>query len=98
MSKICGYNCEHNKGGVCQILICDKSVFLSDTTAPMTGQLQCKYDKLLNRYINLQDKHVEQLDNWNKLKEWLKNNIDKPNIKFILETMQELEQESDSNE
>ena len=34
--------------------------------------------------------------NWNMLKEWLKNNIDKPNIKFILETMQELEQGSDN--
>ena len=44
-------------------------------------------------------KENQQLkDNWNKLKEWFKNNVDKPNIKFILETMQELEQGSDSND
>ena len=24
MSKICGYSCEHNKSGVCQISVCDK--------------------------------------------------------------------------
>lgn len=40
----------------------------------------------------------EQLkDNWNKLKEYCQLNIDKPNIKFMLETMQELEN-GDSNE
>ena len=32
MNKICGYSCEHNKGGVCQISSCVKQVTLSTTT------------------------------------------------------------------
>jgi hypothetical protein len=31
MSKICGYNCEHNKSGVCQITGCSKKSYMSDT-------------------------------------------------------------------
>lgn len=32
MTKICGYTCEHNKGGVCQITICDKQPYMTTTT------------------------------------------------------------------
>ena len=32
MSKICGYSCEHNKSGVCQISVCDKRTIMSDKT------------------------------------------------------------------
>lgn len=32
MSKICGYNCEHNKSGVCQITGCSKKSYMSDKT------------------------------------------------------------------
>lgn len=32
MNKICGYICEHNKGGVCQITICDKQPYMTTTT------------------------------------------------------------------
>ena len=32
MNKICGYNCEHNKGGVCQITVCDRKLIMSDKT------------------------------------------------------------------
>ena len=32
MNKICGYTCEHNKGGVCQITICDKQPYMTTTT------------------------------------------------------------------
>lgn len=32
MNKICGYSCEHNKGGVCQISVCDKKLIVSDKT------------------------------------------------------------------
>lgn len=31
-NRICGYSCEHNKGGVCQITMCDKNVKLTTTT------------------------------------------------------------------
>lgn len=32
MSKICGYSCEHNKSGVCQITGCRKKSYISDKT------------------------------------------------------------------
>lgn len=36
MSKICGYSCEHNKSGVCQISVCDKKSYMSDKTEVQT--------------------------------------------------------------
>lgn len=36
MSKICGYSCEHNKSGVCQISVCDKKSNISDKTEVQT--------------------------------------------------------------
>ncbi len=36
MSKICGYSCEHNKSGVCQISVCDKRLIISDKTEVQT--------------------------------------------------------------
>ena len=65
---------------------------------------ECQNKKQTQIYKNskkveeLQQENKQLKDNWNKLKEWFQNNIDKPNIKFILETMQELEQGNDSNE
>lgn len=39
MSKICGYSCEHNKSGVCQISVCDKKSIISDKTEVQTLRL-----------------------------------------------------------
>lgn len=39
MSKICGYSCEHNKSGVCQISGCDKKSIISDKTEVQTLRL-----------------------------------------------------------
>lgn len=36
MSKICGYSCEHNKSGVCQISVCDKKSHMSNKTEVQT--------------------------------------------------------------
>ena len=36
MSRICGYRCEHNKSGVCQISVCDKKSNISDKTEVQT--------------------------------------------------------------
>lgn len=36
MNKICGYSCEHNKSGVCQISVCDKKSNISDKTEIQT--------------------------------------------------------------
>ena len=37
MIKICGYSCEHNKGGVCQITNCDKKIIMTTTTSLLGG-------------------------------------------------------------
>ena len=107
MSKICGYSCEHNKSGVCQISVCDKQLIMSDKTEVQT----------FTRYIDttiaeLQQENKRLKDNWNKLKEYCKENTlcyevgDDENTKLIgskihglnvLDKMQELEK-SDSNE
>lgn len=36
MSRICGYRCEHNKSGICQISVCDKKSNISDKTEVQT--------------------------------------------------------------
>lgn len=32
MNKICGYSCEHNKNGICQISVCSKKSNMKDKT------------------------------------------------------------------
>lgn len=61
MSKICGYSCEHNKSGVCQISGCDKKSIMSDKTEVQT----------FTRYI---DPTITKLQQENKQ---LKEKLDK---------------------
>lgn len=144
MSKICGYSCEHNKSGVCQISVCDKRTIMSDKTEAqmftryidttitklqqenkqLKDELKSKPDAQItlqddkgNKFMVIQteridmqvelNKTIEKLfNNWNKLKEYLHNQIptDKTvltkHIKIfeVLDKMQEIEQESDSND
>ena len=102
MSKICGYNCEHNKSGVCQISVCDKKQHMSDKTEVQT----------FTRYIDptiteLQQENKQLKYNWNKLREWIVYNKHNENTEqhylvvdygTLLGKMQELEERSDSNE
>lgn len=100
MSKICGYSCEHNKSGVCQISVCDKSPIMSDKTEVQTPT------RYTDTTTELQQENKQLKDNWNELKEYLHNQIptDKTvltkHIKIfeLLDKMQEIEQGSDSNE
>ena len=109
MNKICGYSCEHNKSGVCQISICDKKTYMSDKT---------EIKHLSQSYYDLHEKYYKQLkDNWNMLKEYVKETKLKEFEKsygkrygktftqaevvvcnMILDKMIKLEQGSDSNE
>ena len=52
MNKICGYNCEHNKSGVCQISVCDKRLIISDKTE--IKHLSQSYYDLHEKYYKLQ--------------------------------------------
>ena len=102
MSKICGYSCEHNKSGVCQISVCDKKSYMSDKTEVQT----------FTRYIDptiteLQQENKQLKYNWNKLREWIVYNKHNENTEqhylvvdygTLLGKMQELEERSDSNE
>lgn len=68
MSKICGYSCEHNKCGVCQISVCDKKLIISDKTEVQT----------LTRYIDttiteLQQENKQLKEKVNKLEILIEN-------------------------
>ncbi len=107
MNKICGYSCEHNKGGVCQITMCDKQPTFSTTTENYmqvidgTGMYYEWYVKHLQQELQRKDNII------NELKEYLKLEIaewqDVDNIptrarveedKDILDKIEELENEN----
>lgn len=110
MNKICGYSCEHNKSGVCQISVCNKKSIISDKTEVQTLRLdKLDYTIIPNSDIKplldrLQQKNKQLKDNWNKLKEYLKTIYkgcpphEKEVLMFITDKMQELEQGSDNDE
>lgn len=81
MSKICGYSCEHNKSGVCQISVCDKKSIISDKTEIQTLRLdELDYTIIPNSDIK---PLLDRLQQENKiLKENAENNdkvVDKVN-------------------
>ena len=74
MSKICGYSCEHNKSGVCQISVCDKRTIMSDKTEaqiftryidPTITKLQ-QENLLLKENAENNDKVVDNV-NWENM-------------------------------
>lgn len=69
MSKICGYSCEHNKSGVCQISVCDKRTIMSDKTE--IKHLSQSYYDLHEKYYKLQQENQQLKDNWIELKEYI---------------------------
>lgn len=73
MSKICGYSCEHNKRGVCQISVCSKKSYMSDKTETELFR-ETWYD--INQIRQLQQENKQLKDNWNKLKEWVNKHYD----------------------
>lgn len=100
MNKICGYSCEHNKSGVCQLSGCDKKTYMSDKTE--IKHLSQSYYDLHEKYYKLQQENKQLKQNFNKLKEYITEaNEDlywTNNYDDILYVMHELEQGSDSNE
>lgn len=58
MNKICGYTCEHNKGGVCQITSCDKKIVMTTTTEPqvLTRWQDPTIDDLIKENLELKRK------------------------------------------
>ena len=104
MNKICGYSCEHNKSGVCQISICDKKTYMSDKTE--IKHLSQSYYDLHEKYYKLQQENKRLKDNWNKLRKWIVYNKHNENTEqhylvvdygTLLGKMQKLEQGSDSD-
>ena len=66
MNKICGYTCEHNKGGVCQITMCDKQPYITTTTKQLE---HCKIffggrgHSKTKQIIESQQQEIERLNN-----------------------------------
>lgn len=58
MNKLCGYNCEHNKGGQCQITYCDKIGEITTTTQWLSGGRQ---QGKTYQLIKDQQKEIERL-------------------------------------
>lgn len=82
MSKICGYSCEHNKGGVCQITNCDKKIIMTTTTEPQIltrwqdptiedlkremFDLQCDYIIVVGKHNELADRIQKAIEHIEK--------------------------------
>lgn len=64
MNKICGYSCEHNKGGVCQITNCDKKIMMTTATEPqiLTRWQDSTIDDLIKENLELKRKLGEADD------------------------------------
>lgn len=98
MSEICGYSCEHNKNGICQISVCSKKSNMKDKTETELFR-ETWYE--ISQIRQLQQENKQLKDNWNKLKEYAKEIISTDNELYgtdLLDKMQKLEQGSDSNE
>ena len=65
MSKICGYSCEHNKNGICQISVCSKKSNMKDKTETELFR-ETWYE--ISQIRQLQQENKQLKDNWNKLK------------------------------
>ena len=74
MNKICGYSCEHNKGGACQITICNKKLIMSDKT-----ELKENYERIYNENCKLREEHnitdISLLDENQELKKKYENAV-----------------------
>lgn len=96
MNKICGYNCEHNKGGICQITYCDKIGKMTTTT---------QEPQILTRWVDPtikeKDKEIERLNNIiNNIKKeyelFMQSDFNTNNcITFINKIEKELKEKSD---
>ena len=78
MNKICGYSCEHNKSGICQISVCDKRPIMSDKT---------EIKHLSQSYYDLHEKYYKLQQENKILKENAENNdkvVDKVNWENML--------------
>lgn len=64
MSKICGYSCEHNKGGVCQISVCDKkSNMQASCEASITNpKKQLEFYKQLSEQLQQENKKLKMIN------------------------------------
>lgn len=107
MSRICGYRCEHNKSGICQISVCDKksNMQASYETSITNPKKQLEFYKQLSEQLQQENKQLK--DNWNELRKWIVYNKHNENTEqhylvvdygTLLGKMRELEQGSDSNE
>lgn len=92
MNKICGYSCEHNKSGVCQIPVCDKRLITSDKTE--IKHLSKSYYDLHEKYYKLQKENKilkQNAENNNKVVDKINYTI-KPS--FTTRKLKQLQKEN----
>lgn len=84
MSRICGYSCEHNKSGICQISVCDKKSNISDKTEvqtftryidPTITELQQENEQLKIQISAREEEYRKLENNWTKLRKWLEKEL-----------------------
>ena len=63
MTKICGYSCHHNKGGICQITYCDKIGEITTTTTTTQWLSGGRQQGKTYQLIKDQQKEIERLNN-----------------------------------
>ncbi len=63
MSRICGYRCEHNKSGICQISVCDKkSNMQASCEASITNpKKQLEFYKQLSEQLQQENKKQKEV-------------------------------------
>lgn len=68
MNKICGYNCEHNKGGICQLTYCNKIGKMTTSTTNDNREITIykgSVDTSTGKII-LNDIEITDTESWNK--------------------------------
>ena len=61
--KLCGYTCEHNKGGVCQITYCVKQPYITTKTdEPLQEKIQI-FTRYQDPTIEEYKKEIDRLNN-----------------------------------
>lgn len=65
MSRICGYRCEHNKSGICQISVCDKksNMQASCEASIINPKKQLEFYKQLSEQLQQENKKQKEIIN-----------------------------------
>ena len=85
MNRICGYSCQHNKGGVCQITICDKNLIISNKTSSNPMNFVSCSQKIITKIISNQEKEtLKVIERYCEENNIIPNIIEKEKLDLVL--------------